>query len=212
MMENFMDFVSKGGPIIVIIMVVFLIGLFIFFEKFFYLIRIRTNLKTLRRRAVTLATQGDLSVLKQRFARNSDPFSRVVVQFVDKLKAGERMDAEYLDMLYNDNVARLSAGMRLLGTATAVSPLLGFLGTTTGMVKIFMKIREVGGLREQAQLAGGISEALYTTITGLISAITLTILSNILWEMMERYENEAREAFHYVAKTTLDSLKKGARV
>jgi len=211
-MGQLVEFFDKGGPVLIVIVVVFFVGLFIFFERLFHLLRIKARLSQSTSQAVSIVSQGSLTQLRQKFSKLNDPFSRSVVKLVDDMKSGQLIDKDHLESIHEDSVSKLANGMRLLGTTTSVSPLLGFLGTTTGMVKIFAKIREVGGLREQAQFAGGISEALYTTVAGLISAITLTILSNILWELIERYEMESREAFHKVAGLVLEARRKGAQV
>lgn len=211
-MTQLVDFFDKGGPVLIVIVIVFFIGLFIFFERLFHLARMRSKLSQLTGQAVSIISQGSISQLKQKFARSNDPFSRSIVKLIDDMKSGQLIDKDRIESIHEDSVMKLASGMRLLGTTTSVSPLLGFLGTTTGMVKIFAEIRRVGGLREQAQFAGGISEALYTTVAGLISAITLTILSNILWELIERYEAESRESFHKVSDLILEARRKGAQL
>jgi biopolymer transport protein ExbB len=67
-------------------------------------------------------------------------------------------------------VVEMERYLNTLGTIAAISPLLGLLGTVLGMIKIFTAIN-VAGLGNQAVLAGGIAEALITTVAGLSVAI-----------------------------------------
>ncbi|MBP6983082.1 MAG: MotA/TolQ/ExbB proton channel family protein [Thermotogaceae bacterium] len=92
-------------------------------------------------------------------------------------------------------VERLTRNFRFISTAATVAPLLGLLGTVTGMVKIFNSLDKTENLKYAGQLAMGIGEALYTTIAGLIVAITLTVLLNIIKEMITSIENELTDIY-----------------
>jgi len=87
-------------------------------------------------------------------------------------------------------VDRLFKNIRIISTVATVSPLLGLLGTTTGMIRIFNTIEQARELRYVSELAVGIGEALYTTIGGLIVAIVLTILVSVLREMISSIRHE----------------------
>jgi biopolymer transport protein ExbB len=71
-------------------------------------------------------------------------------------------------------VHELERYLNTLGTIAAISPLLGLLGTVTGMIRTFSALT-VGGVGDPAALAGGISEALITTAAGLMVAIPALI-------------------------------------
>ena len=80
---------------------------------------------------------------------------------------------------------QLENGMTALATIAAVSPLLGLLGTVLGMVKIFGVLGSFG-MGTPQQLAGGIAEALLTTVEGLITAIPAVIMYNIFQKKLDR--------------------------
>jgi biopolymer transport protein ExbB len=71
-------------------------------------------------------------------------------------------------------VHELERYLNTLGTIAAISPLLGLLGTVTGMIRTFSALT-VGGVGDPAALAGGISESLITTAAGLMVAIPALI-------------------------------------
>jgi biopolymer transport protein ExbB len=87
--------------------------------------------------------------------------------------------------------------MGLLAAMGTIAPLLGLLGTVTGIITLFTVITEVG-TNDARVLAGGISEALVTTETGLIIAIPVMILHGLLSEKIEKITSEL-----YVQSTSL---------
>lgn len=82
------------------------------------------------------------------------------------------------------SVPRLERYLAVLGTLAGVAPLLGLLGTVTGMIKVFTVISQVGVGRANA-LAAGIAEALITTVAGLVIAIPTLVMYNIFRERSE---------------------------
>ena len=80
---------------------------------------------------------------------------------------------------------KLERRMGLLAAMGTIAPLLGLLGTVTGIITLFTVITEVG-TNDARVLAGGISEALITTETGLIIAIPVMVLHGLLSEKIEK--------------------------
>ena len=74
----------------------------------------------------------------------------------------------------------------ILSTMASISPLLGLLGTVSGMIKVFANI-SIGGLGDPAQLASGISEALFTTAAGLVVAIPAFIAFKFFQSRIKLY-------------------------
>ncbi|MFN3722288.1 MAG: MotA/TolQ/ExbB proton channel family protein, partial [Paracoccaceae bacterium] len=72
-------------------------------------------------------------------------------------------------------LARARAGLRGLELAATIGPLLGLLGTVTGMIAAFQALQEAGSRADPAALAGGIWEALLTTAAGMAVAIPASI-------------------------------------
>ena len=92
---------------------------------------------------------------------------------------------------------KLERRMGLLAAVGSIAPLLGLLGTVTGIITLFTVITEVG-TNDARVLAGGISEALVTTETGLVIAIPVMVLHGLLSEKIEKVVSEM-----YVQSTSL---------
>ena len=126
-------------------------------------------------------------------------------------KAG-KVDANFMssikDMVLNDNiigaqtlcgrtdtpVARmLEKGMPWLATISGAAPMLGFLGTVTGMISTFGGIARAGDQVNASQLSGGIYEAMVTTVAGLVVGIFAYLAFNLLTAAIEKivYKMEA---------------------
>lgn len=90
-----------------------------------------------------------------------------------------------IEMVARRELARLETGLGALATLAAIAPLLGFLGTVTGMMRAFMQIQNLGGAVNAAVLAGGIWEALTTTVAGLVVGIPALVLYNWLAAMVK---------------------------
>jgi biopolymer transport protein ExbB len=92
-------------------------------------------------------------------------------------------DAETLELKLDEAVLRESSRIQrlmwIVKTVSVVAPLLGLLGTVTGMIQTFQAIT-LFGAGDPKMMAGGISEALVTTMLGLMTAIPLVLLYDTL--------------------------------
>jgi biopolymer transport protein ExbB len=85
-----------------------------------------------------------------------------------------------LKRLVSRKSVKLEKGLSVLATISGVAPLLGFLGTVTGMISAFMRIEDLQGAANPSDLAGGIWEALLTTAFGLAVGIIAYTFYNYL--------------------------------
>lgn len=102
--------------------------------------------------------------------RDSSPLAAILVQAVPHYATGRESVKETLTDAAGHEIHRLERGLNSLGTIAAITPLLGLLGTVIGMIRVFTEIT-VHGTGDASILAGGISEALITTASGLTIAI-----------------------------------------
>lgn len=91
-------------------------------------------------------------------------------------------------------VRHLDKHLRGLAIIGNVTPLLGLMGTVTGMIKAFMKIQELGGRVDPSLLAGGIWEALVTTVAGLGVAIPTMVVCHYLEGKVEEIAVQMKDA------------------
>jgi biopolymer transport protein ExbB len=107
-------------------------------------------------------------------------------------------------------MGRLERGLVVLATVANVAPLLGFLGTVTGMIKSFDALQEAG-LSDPGLVAGGISEALITTATGLAVAIPVQIAYNYFMSRINRFVRDIETAANMLMETYTEMERSGVK-
>ena len=121
-----------------------------------------------------LASTKQLTEEKVREYQQGSPLGRVVAAgLLNRHKDRDAMK-ESIEEVGGQVAHELERYLNALGTIAAITPLLGLLGTVVGMIKVFTNITTVG-VGNPAQLAGGISQALITTASGLMIAIPALI-------------------------------------
>jgi biopolymer transport protein ExbB len=109
----------------------------------------------------------------------SNPLGRILAVAADNPDA----DREQLELMLDEVVLRESSKLEslvwLVRIVSVVAPLMGLLGTVTGMIRTFQSIT-LFGAGDPRMMAGGISEALVTTMLGLVTAIPLVLLHAVL--------------------------------
>jgi len=113
-------------------------------------------------------------VRKQR-ASKGNPLGRVMLAYENAQSKDTETVALKLDDAILKEIPRLEGGLNLIKVLAAVAPLMGLLGTVIGMINTFQAIT-LFGTGDPQIMAGGISEALVTTVLGLIAAIPLLLL------------------------------------
>lgn len=110
--------------------------------------------------------------------RERGVLARVLADGLENRSAGMEQNREVLQAAGKAAASRLERGLTLLEIVAVISPLLGLLGTVIGMVQVFDVISQVGAGHAQA-LSRGISQALISTIAGLVVAIPALIAHSI---------------------------------
>ena len=108
------------------------------------------------------------------------PLARMIEKGLTRLGKPLNDISEAINNVGELEVARLEKGLSLMATLSALAPMLGFLGTVTGMIVAFHSMANSGNNLEIADLAGGIYTALITTASGLIVGIIGYLFYNVL--------------------------------
>ena len=90
----------------------------------------------------------------------------------------------------SNEIATLEKGLPVLSTIAAVAPMIGFLGTVTGMVRAFWEMANAGNNIDVSLLSGGIYEAMVTTVGGLVVGIVAIFAYNYLVTMLDKVQND----------------------
>ena len=175
------DLAMKGGPIMIVLFVLSIISIYIIIERFLKLYRVKKQDDNLIKELEDSISASDTERVEQICSMMlSNPLAKIIYSTIESTKENSSGTKDFISSYVEVQVAYLEKNLGFLSTLSAISPLIGFLGTVTGMIKVFMKIQQTGGGVDITLLAGGIWEALITTVAGLIVGITSLIFYNIL--------------------------------
>jgi biopolymer transport protein ExbB len=119
------------------------------------------------------SSQVDSEKLKE--LKKASPLGQILAAGLSNSRNGREVMKESIEEAAAQVVHEMEHYLNTLGTIAAITPLLGLLGTVIGMIKVFSEIM-VQGTGNAAVLAGGISEALITTASGMAVAIPALIM------------------------------------
>ena len=126
--------------------------------------------------------------------RKDSPLGMMLEKLFNAQTDDHDLISQSMESTANLELQRLEKGMGWLSTFAATAPLIGFLGTVTGMVRVFMSIQAHSSAGVDISiLAGGIWEALLTTIGGLIVGIIAIIFYNDLIQKLENLLKDMQE-------------------
>lgn len=164
-----MDRLQAGGVVGKIILVLLLIGLVI---------------AVVRGVSLSIARQKIRRQLKTPTQPGDNPLGRVLAVYSkEKKQSVEALELRLLEAVVDEQTG-LEKGLSMLKLLAALAPMLGLLGTVTGMIETFQVITQFGN-GDPKVMAGGISMALVTTVLGLIAAMPLLLAHNILSSQAE---------------------------
>ena len=124
----------------------------------------------------------DLDRLQRAIADHPSSLARILSTLIKHLNWPKAENLEAIQTHARNEVARLERGLVILEISTGIAPLLGLLGTLSGLVSIFATI---GGSGDPVVIARGISEALNTTIIGLAIAVPSLVFYNYYQRKVE---------------------------
>lgn len=176
-----MDLLSifvKGGIVMYFILASSIVAVAISIEKFMVLKKAKVNIPAFLIKLRALIKKKDLDGAISYCMQERTPVSNIVKKGLKKIRFGHQRVVEAIESAGRQEISKLEKGLSILASIAGIAPLLGFLGTVTGMIGAFMKIQELQGSANPADLAGGIWEALITTAFGLIVGIPALALYN----------------------------------
>ena len=186
---NVLDLAMKGGWIMIILAILSIIGVYIFFERFMALRNAAQKNPSLLARLHDNIKEKDFKSAINYCNKVNTPISRILAKGVKDYRLDNASIRQALDNSAGLEIAALEKGLPVLSTISAVAPMLGFLGTVTGMVQAFWNMSQAGDNIEVSSLSGGIYEAMVTTVGGLIVGIVEIFAYNYLVSRVDKVQN-----------------------
>lgn len=127
-----------------------------------------------------LVLKGDISAAKIICAQNDTPIAKMIEKGVSRLGSELKNIEASIENVGKIEIYKLEKNLSMLATISGAAPMIGFLGTVTGMIRAFMAIAQEEGTVSPKLLSSGIYEAMLTTAAGLFVGIIAYLGYNYL--------------------------------
>lgn len=180
------DIFVKGGPVMIPILLCSILSLAISLERLVYTARCRWDTKDLMERIKLLLGQQKPLEAMQVVKKARGPVAVVLGSGIANFDRDVETIREYMRATGQQEIHKLERGLPMLNAIITVSPLLGLLGTITGLMESFNVLGSLQGVSDPSLLSMGIAEALITTAAGLIVAVPTVVLHYFISTRVDR--------------------------
>lgn len=184
------EIIQKGGPVMYPIILCSILGFAIVIERLYCLYKARIDTKDFMNNIEITIKRNRIPEAIKICEKTPGPIAHIVKAGIMKHDRARQEIREAIEDAGHQEIPRLEKNISLLATIAHIAPLLGLLGTVTGMVRAFQAIQEKTASFNPVSpgdLAGGIWEALLTTVAGLIVAIPTVVAYNYLVSRVEEF-------------------------
>ena len=192
-MEQLVKFIEKGGPVMWPLLILTLVAIIFIIERFILLLKSRVNTNMVLMKLKEYLDNKDVEGARGYCSGLKGPIASILRVGLEKFDKGSLAVEKVIETTGTLEMAKLEKGLNILATISNIGPLLGFLGTVTGMIRSFEAIARAG-LNNPSAVALGISEALITTASGLIIAIPTLAAYNYFTSLVTGYVSDMENA------------------
>lgn len=187
---NVIDLACKGGWIMIILLILSLIAGYIFIQRLLVIRRAGKEDENFMNRIKDYIHEGKVDSALNLCRSTDTPSARMIEKGITRLGRPMNDVLVAIENVGNLEIAKLEKGFPLIATTAAGAPMLGFLGTVTGMVRAFFDMANAGTNVDVSLLSGGIYEALVTTVGGLVVGIITLFAYNYLVSQVDDVVNK----------------------
>ena len=187
-----LHYLEVGGPILWVLVIISIGAFAVVLERIVFFARNEKNVgSNFKDEILSLVASKKLDEAIALCDTKKSCVASAVKKFLQKAPKGiDVQDYEFiLKEITIKETSPYESGLNLLASVISISPMLGLLGTVTGMIRAFTNISKYGA-GDAAIVADGIAEALLTTAAGLMIAIPVIVVYNYLNRRLEKMENE----------------------
>ena len=186
---NWWDLTMTGGWLMIPLALLAVVSIYIFFERMFVIKAATRDAGNFMDRVKSLIKAGDMQSALKVCEDANTPAARMIEKGVSRIGRPMNDVLVAIENVGNMEIAKLERGFSWLATTAAGAPMIGFLGTVTGMVQAFFQLASAGAQSNVSILSSGIYQALMTTVAGLIVGILALFAYNILTSRVKKVMN-----------------------
>jgi biopolymer transport protein ExbB len=195
-LDKAFEYFRQGGPVMWPILACSILGLSVAFERFitFWKYNFANRFfKGKQMEVIALTRKGEYDEALRVAQKAESPICQVLADALENRDMGFK---ETLEATSQQAIDRLRRRLSLLDTIITVSPMLGILGTVTGIINMFHAMN-AKGIEDPTVVAAGISEVLITTAAGLIVAIACLFPFNYFVSRLAHLAHELEQVVHH---------------
>jgi biopolymer transport protein ExbB len=177
---------GKGGWLMVPIAFLAVLGVYLFIERYLLIKKSGEIDSGFMFKIRDLVVNGNIKGAMDLCSKTYSPVARMIEKGIARLGNPLKDISISIENTANLEVFKLEKRLPILATIAGAAPMLGFLGTVTGMISAFYRLSTAGNNIDPGMLAGGIYEAMVTTASGLAVGILTYVGYNILTSMVKK--------------------------
>ena len=191
--EGTWELVLKGGFVMIPIAIMLVIALYITIERWLTISKSGKLDANFMSSIKDMVLNDNIIGAQTLCGRTDTPIARMLEKGISRIGNPLKNIEVAVENVGKSEVYKLEKGMPWLATIAGAAPMLGFLGTVTGMISTFGSIARAGDQVNASALSGGIYEAMVTTVAGLVVGIFAYLAYNLLTAAIEKvvYKMEA---------------------
>lgn len=187
--ESFIDMALKGGWVMIPILLLSLVAVYIFFERWFAIKKAASIDQNFMNRIKDYIMDGKVEAAKTLCQSTDNPVAAMIEKGISRIGRPLNDVNAAIENVGRLEVYKLERGLPTLASVSGGAPMIGFLGTVIGMVQAFHQMSTAGNNINVGELSGGIYTALITTVAGLIVGIIAFFAYNILVAKVDKVIN-----------------------
>src|SRR6185312_11204489 len=182
---RFGDFLIKGGVVMIPIGILAVLGLVIFFERYFTIRKASQNESNLMIQVRSSIMTGNLESAKAICRNSNTPLGRMLQKGLLRIGRPIKDIEGAIENVGKLEVAKLEKNISILGIVAGIAPMFGFLGTIAGVIKIFYDISKTDNI-SMGVISGGLYVKMVTSAAGLFVGIIAYVGYHILNMMVDK--------------------------
>lgn len=187
---NLWDMTLKGGWIMGVLALLSIICFYIFFERLAVIRKAAREDPLFMERIRDYIRNGEIKSAVNFCRVTNTPSSRMIEKGITRMGRPIADVQVAIENTGNIEVSKLENGLPIMATIAGGAPMLGFLGTVTGMVRAFWEMANAGNNIDISLLSGGIYEAMITTVGGLVVGIAAMFAYNYVVTRVDKVVNQ----------------------
>ena len=181
-----MDLLFKGGFMMIPILLLFIITIYILIERILVINKESKSPKNFTDEIIKRIHNNDINGAKLICDDTNNPIARMILKGLNKIESSLKNIETSIENVGKIEIYNLEKNLSLLATISGAAPMMGFLGTVTGMIQAFISIAQEEGAVSPKLLSSGIYEAMITTAAGLFVGIVAYLAYNYLVSRVEK--------------------------